>query len=94
MRYSLIATTLTKSHGFHIAMAISKGLFETLRVLKIICVPEGTRNFQVTGSVIVWFDKKATEEEKRMPGLVAMLGVKHFRARKRIRRSDVHFATA
>jgi len=34
MRYSLIATTLTKSHGFHIARAISKDFFEALRIVE------------------------------------------------------------
>ena len=48
-----------------------EGLFETLSSLKIICVPEGTKVYQVIGSVVVWFDKKATLEEKRMPALVA-----------------------
>jgi Rap1a immunity proteins len=48
-----------------------EGLFQAFQARHVICVPEGTRNFQVTGSVIVWFDKKATEEERRIPSLVA-----------------------
>ncbi len=49
-----------------------EGLFETFSTLQIICVPNGTKVFQVTGSVHEWFEKKATLEEQRMPALAAL----------------------
>jgi hypothetical protein len=48
-----------------------EGLFDAFQAMHVICVPEGTRRFQINGSVIVWFDKKATEQERRIPPLVA-----------------------
>jgi hypothetical protein len=48
-----------------------EGLFEAWRVVGVICVPEGTRNFEVGGSVHVMLNK-SDEKDRRMPGWIAM----------------------
>lgn len=48
-----------------------EGLFEAWSVVGVICVPDGTRNFQVNGSVDVLFNK-SDEKDRQMPGLIAM----------------------
>jgi hypothetical protein len=48
-----------------------EGLFDAWVVAGVICLPEGTRNYQVMGSVVVLFDK-SNEKDRQMPGLIAM----------------------
>jgi hypothetical protein len=48
-----------------------EGLFEAWSVVKVICVPDDTRKFQVEGSVVVLFDK-SDEKDRQMPGWIAM----------------------
>jgi Rap1a immunity proteins len=47
-----------------------EGLFDAMAALHVICVPEGTRRFQIGGAVVVWYNK-ATEQDKSIPALVA-----------------------
>ena len=49
-------------------------MFELMQVFKLICVPEGTRNFEIVGSVIVAYGK-ASEKQKRTPPPAFAMGV-------------------
>ena len=48
-----------------------EGLFEAWSSVGVICVPSGTRNFQVGGSVHVMLNK-SDEKDRRIPPLIAM----------------------
>ena len=48
-----------------------QGLFDAVSASGMICVPEGTKVYQVLGAVTVWFDKNDTIEVRRFPGLAA-----------------------
>jgi hypothetical protein len=48
-----------------------EGLFQAWRVVGVICVPDGTRNFQISGSVDVLLNK-SDEKDRQMPGWIAM----------------------
>jgi hypothetical protein len=49
-------------------------MFELMQMFKLICVPEGTRMYQIGGSVIVAY-AKASEKQKQMPPPVFAMGV-------------------
>ena len=49
-------------------------MFELSRAFKVICVPEGTRNFEIVGSVIAAYGK-ASEKQKRTPPPAFAIGV-------------------
>ena len=49
-------------------------MFELMQVFKLICVPEGTRRFEIGGSVIVAYGK-ASEKQKQMPPPAFAMGV-------------------